>query len=382
MYKRYYSRFLDAAPGRLHFAAHSHHCWPDPAREAHLACFDDAARLADEKWGKIFGEVLPEARRGAARLLGLPSPDSLAFAPNTHEFVVRLYSCLDFSRPVRVLTTDSEFHSFARQTARLEELETVSVERVPVDPIESFEDRFAAAAARGGHDLVFFSHVFFNSGLRVRSPERLAAAVPEPEALVVVDGYHAFCAFPLHLSELSRRAFYLAGGYKYAQAGEGVCLMHCPPGAEALRPAATGWFADFESLETGIASPVGYGPDALRFWGSTFDPSGLYRFNAVVAWRDRIGLTVEKSDAYVRDLQRRFLEADIPLLPRSALICGDLDRIGHFLTYRLPEAGRICEKLKEFKVITDFRGDRLRFGFGLYQNRADVDALVERLRGL
>ena len=37
---------------------------------------------------------------------------------------------------------------------------------------------------------------------------------------------------------------YLAGGYKYAMAGEGACFMHCPPGFGA-RPRNTGWYASF-----------------------------------------------------------------------------------------------------------------------------------------
>lgn len=382
MYKKYYAQFLSHDRERLHFAAHSHHCWPDVTRDAHIACFDDGARLADEKWEKVFGAILPAAQQHAAKILNLPRPETIAFAPNTHEFVVRLFSCLEFDEPIRILTTDSEFHSFSRQAARLEEIEDVTIERIPVDPIDSFEDRFAEAASRGGHDLVFFSHVFFNSGMRVRDLARLVAAPPDPETLVVVDGYHAFCAFPVDIDPIRERAFYLAGGYKYAQAGEGVCLMHVPPAASQLRPAATGWFADFASLETGATSPVGYGPDAYRFWGSTFDPSGLYRFNAVMDWRESIGLTIEKSDDYVRNLQRRFLKAEIPILPKSALISEHLERIGHFLTYRLDNAGELCKKLKELKVISDFRGDRLRFGFGLYHDDRTIDSLVDRLKSL
>ena len=33
--KEHFSRFLGAAPGRLHVAAHSHHPWPDVTFEAH-----------------------------------------------------------------------------------------------------------------------------------------------------------------------------------------------------------------------------------------------------------------------------------------------------------------------------------------------------------
>ena len=42
-------------------------------------------------------------------------------------------------------------------------------------------------------------------------------------------------------------AFYLAGGYKYAMAGEGMGLMHCPPGY-GERPPLTGWYAEFDDL--------------------------------------------------------------------------------------------------------------------------------------
>src|SRR3546814_6605943 len=52
---------------------------------------------------------------------GLDDASSLAFAPNTHDFLRRLLSCLPVGRPPRILTSDGEFHSFTRQAARLEE---------------------------------------------------------------------------------------------------------------------------------------------------------------------------------------------------------------------------------------------------------------------
>ena len=50
--------------------------------------------LADAKWEKVFGEVVPKAQAHIARLASLSDPRQVAFAPNTHEFVTRLYSCL------------------------------------------------------------------------------------------------------------------------------------------------------------------------------------------------------------------------------------------------------------------------------------------------
>ena len=48
-YKAHFRRFLEAYPGRLHFAAHSHHLWPDVTFVAQTRCWLDAARLADRK---------------------------------------------------------------------------------------------------------------------------------------------------------------------------------------------------------------------------------------------------------------------------------------------------------------------------------------------
>jgi kynureninase len=385
-HKVHYGRFLTWLGDRLHFTAHSHHPWPDVTRDAHLAAWDDAAALRDDKWRVVFEKVIPEARRWVADTLRLPDEDAVAFAPNTHEFVARLLSCLPADRPLRVLTTDSEFHSFARQAARLEE-DGAAVLRVPVEPFHSFVPRFRAEASKGGHDLVYFSSTFFNSGYRLSDEyvAELAQAAPSP-AVVVIDGYHSFMAAPADLSKACGRAFYLAGGYKYAQAGEGVCFMAVPPGS-SQRPRDTGWFADFEALETGIKSPVGYGKGGWRFWGSTFDPAGLYRFNAVMRWRAENGLTVEKADSWVRTLQRRFLTklAEKPRGPLKpdALVSADLHQVGHFLTFRLPGAVPLCARLaRDFGVLADARGDRLRFGFGLYHDGADVDELFKRLDGL
>ncbi|MFX6258361.1 hypothetical protein ABTF80_20115, partial [Acinetobacter baumannii] len=91
---------------------------------------------------------------------------------------------------------------------------------------------------------VFVSQVFFTSGGTSGDIARLAAAVRSAETLVVIDGYHGFMARPTDLSDVADRVFYLAGGYKYAMAGEGCCFLHCPPGY-GPRPRDTGWFADF-----------------------------------------------------------------------------------------------------------------------------------------
>lgn len=374
--RSHFSRFLNAEPGRLHFAAHSHHPWPDVTRDAHLRAWDDAASLIDGKWEHILGPVLQEFRTHVARQLNLPDPKTIAVAPNTHEFVKRILSCFPAQRSIRVLTTDSEFHSFSRQIARLEEEGLVTVTRVPVEPFASFEDRFLSAA-QAGHDLVFTSQVFFSSGFAM-DIERLAES--SADAMIVVDGYHGFMARPTDLNALSDRVFYLAGGYKYAMSGEGACFMHCPPGWGA-RPRDTGWYAAFGDLSNTRNGQVGYSGDGWRFMGSTFDPSGLYRFNAVMRWLAEKEIAVEAIHNHAKSLQRHFLqlvagrsgfEPETTKLPPEA-------RRGNFLSFERPDAREIHELLTEQQVVTDTRGNRLRFGFGIYHTLEDVADLARRL---
>lgn len=376
-WKDSFTRFLSADPERLHFAAHSHHFWPDVTFEAQQQAWLDAARLADEKWDFIFEEVWPEAQKHVAHELGLPTHDSIVFAPNTHEFVLRLLSCLP-EKPT-IVTSDSEFHSFERQTRRLEEDGLANVTRVPSEPFNTFPERLVAASK--GADLVFFSQVFFNSGAAAGDLDRTVHSLPR-EAMVVIDGYHGFGAIPTKLQHAGARAFYLSGGYKYAMAGEGACFLHVPPTALQLRPRNTGWFAAFGALDEKIAGRVPFSSGAMRFMGATFDPTGLYRFNAVMRWRQQVGLTTEKNREHAHTLQREFVDGlDVtgPLSKEQLVVPIANPARGQFLTFRTTEARALCATLKLHRVSTDARDDRLRFGFGPYHSAADVAELHARI---
>jgi selenocysteine lyase/cysteine desulfurase len=364
-FKHLFNRSLAAAPDRLHFAAHSHHLWPDASFDGQLEAWDDASRLADHKWDKVMGPVWEEAQRHVARELNLPGPATVAFSANTHDFLVRIFSAIP-TRPVRVLATDGEFHSFRRQMARWIEAGDAVLTTAPATEL-------LATAKAGGFDLLFASHVLFNSGAIISDLDRLAALARPDGPWVVIDGYHGFMAVDTDLSALADRTFYLAGGYKYAMAGEGVCFLHAPPGF-APRPVVTGWYAAFDDLALPPGA-VGYAEDGRRFLGSTFDPSALYRFNAVRRMLDTEGLTTPKISAHVEALQRRFIDAHA--MPGFELL-NPLDGGPHarFLAYRGERATVLHASLGEREVVTDVRGDVLRIGFGIYQDEEDVDRLV------
>jgi selenocysteine lyase/cysteine desulfurase len=375
-YKRLFSRALAAAPGRLHFAAHSHHLWPDVSHTAHMAAWNDAAVLADRKWEKIFGEVIPQAQREVAAELKLPDSSGIGFAPSTHELLVRVFSAKAAGAPLDVLTSDGEFHSFRRQGARWEEEGRIRRRIVACEPFETFTDRYLAAAREKAPDVAFVSHVMFKTGLRFDGVEELAKLARVDGTWVVLDLYHSFMAMECDFSRVANSVFLTGGGYKYAMAGEGVCYLHAPPGF-ATRPANTGWFAEFGAIEAKHGDQASYGGDGLRFLGATYDPTGLYRFNAVRAMLAAEALDTANISARVGGLRSKLaarIEAgDAGVLSEAQLLKPNpADPQSRFISLRHPRATQWKAKLFGDDIIADARDDVLRIGLGLYHDEEDL----------
>ncbi|MGI8931641.1 MAG: class V aminotransferase [Sphingomicrobium sp.] len=378
-FKPLFAKSLSAAPGRLHFAAHSHHLWPDASLEGQVECWNDAARLADGKWDRVMGEVWSEAQRHVADELGSGDPSAVLFAANTHDFLIRLAAACPraTNAPLRVLMSDGEFHSARRQMARWVESGDVELTSVAAEPFDDFSTRFLSAARTGEFDLILVSQLLFGSGRQFHEVAALAALARPAGPWVVIDGYHSFMAvegpFP---ADVAASAFFLGGGYKYAMAGEGMAFMHCPPGF-GRRPPLTGWFAEFDDL-TLAPGLVGYATDAMRFMGATFDPSALYRFNAVRRMLAEQELATARISARVAALQAQLLDSIGGTALAAAELLNPLDDGPHarFLAFRSPHAQRWCAELLTVRCSTDVRGDVLRIGFGLYHDEQDIDAFA------
>lgn len=369
MYKKYYQKFLEGHKNYIHLAAHSHHFWPDCTLEAVQNAWMDASKYSDKKWDKIFNYKLPQTQNIIAKILNLSSPEQIAFAPNTHELLSRVLSCFLGQEKIKILTTNCEFHSFRRQLDRIKEFKQVEVIELDAET-EYFEDDFISHISED-LDLIFISQVFYNSG-KVLSPQacKKIASTKADKTIFCLDGYHGFCAIPTDLKEIENDVFYISGGYKYAQAGEGMCFMSIPKDC-SLRPVYTGWFADFAGLES-TTGEVNYSDDGFRFWGSTQDLTSLYRFNSVWEMFMDAGLDIEKIDKYIKSLQTQFINN---LAIADQLIEKDLSKLGHFYTWQFKsceDAKEAHDWLKSEGIITDYRNHRLRFGFGLYLDQDDI----------
>ncbi len=364
-----------------HFAAHSHHPWPDASLAGQKQAWQDAAVNLDDKWDTVFGTIVPDVQKGIAARIGLNEADSpnICFAPNTHELVNRLLSCLP-ENPT-IISSDSEFHSFNRQMTRLQEESKVKWIQVPSEPFNTYETRLKETLQTQKADMIFLSHTLFNSGYIMQDLEGIIDTINDSETFVVIDGYHSFMALPIDWNPFKDRAFFLSGGYKYAMSGEGCCFMYCPNGY-GMRPRNTGWYASFGTLQVQQNKrEVPYAEGGMRFMGATFDPSGLYRMRSVFKWMDEQNITPQTARTYTQELQEQFVK-ETHNINLGKLVNAPGKHTGQFLTYESPNSPELYQKLKEQNILTDVRGERIRFGFGIYHTSADVSALSGILHSL
>ncbi len=372
--RSHYRSFLSRpeAKSRILLTGHSHQAWPDVALSGLEESFAVAAMAVDDKWATVF-EVQRELGEHVARRIGVRA-DEVAFAPNTHELVVRWLSALPWGNRRQIVTTRGEFHSASRQLRRLAE-EGVEVTWVDVEPIPTLTSRMAEVLTEHTSG-VLLSTVLFGTSAVVPNLEVVTTRAREVGAEVLLDAYHAFDVVPFSVPE---GAFLVAGGYKYAQWGEGVCFL-CVPKSSKLRPAYTGWFAGFAELEHGLREPlVGYATDgATRFAGSTFDPASLFRARAVARFFDDQGLTPdalrEVSLRHTTRIARRARDLGFSIATPE----NDADR-GGFISLHTPHASQLASRLRMAGVFVDARGDWLRLGPAPYTTNDEIDRAMDHL---
>lgn len=375
----HYSRFRVAE--RLLLTGHSHQAWPDVALDGQLEAFEDAAREVDRKWERALAKA-ERVREGFRGLLGDPSGE-LALGASTHELVLRFLSALDLRRRPRLVTTDGEFHTLRRQLARLGE-EWLLLEVVPARPAETLAARLAATLD-DRTAAVLVSAVLFEDSRIVPALGELAAACERRGVELLVDAYHALGAVPFGLAPAGlASAWVVGGGYKYLQLGEGNCFLRLPPHARGLRPAITGWYAEFAELSASARPElVPYGRGAAAFAGATYDPTSHYRAARVLDFFLEHGLTPERLRAsYRRQVDLLAARFDALGLPDDVLSRDrdtPLERFGAFLALESPRAGDLQRALAARGVLADSRGRYLRLGPAPYLSDSQLETSIERL---
>lgn len=378
---RHYSRFR--VTERVLLTGHSHQAWPDHGFEGQARAWTDAAELVDDKWERAFA-MAGAVRRGFARLLH-DEADQIALGASTHDLLVRFLSGLPLKAKRRLVTTDGEFHSLRRQLDRLGE-EGVAIVRVPAHPVASLAERVRKEIT-ANTAAVLISAVLFETAEIVPGLGSIAAACRSAGVEFLVDAYHAVNVIPFPVPTLGLTSTYiLGGGYKYCQMGEGNCFLRFPSDT-TMRPVVTGWYSEFEHLESKSTGKVQYGSGPARFAGSTYDPTSHYRAAEVLRFFSDQQLTPER----LRELNKRQISRlahgfdELALDPKVITrVVHGLDGIAGFLALRTPSAIDFAKALRTRGVYADARHDILRLGPAPYvtddQLEQALKALAETVR--
>ncbi len=361
---------------RILLSGHSHQAWPDVAKQGMLECYDDAAKHIDDKWGIALAKA-DSVRDFYRSLMGEPD-GQIALGSSTHELILRFLSDLNYvktkqNRPLKIVTTDGEFHSLRRQLQRLQEL-NCTIEVVPVHPSDTLAQR-VIDKIDADTDAVMLSAVFFNTSEIFYDVGLVAKAAESLNVPCLVDAYHALNVVPFNLQHWQiESAFVVGGGYKYCQAGEGNCMMRIPASYQGS-PIITGWYAEFDVLDQ-APGKVGYGLGQSAFAGSTYDPVSHYRAVAVFDFFKQKQLT----DQVLREIN----QAQIKRLWQGIAAIGedklglrlpshDVQANGGFLSLTTDKAGDWVKQLGESHLLCDSRGNQLRFGPAPYVTNTQID---------
>lgn len=375
---RHYSHF-DVA-NRLLFTGHSHQAWPDVALDGLIEAFDTAARQVDTKWDVVF-EKVGVMRDYLKEYYDDPS-GYYTHGENTHNLFIRWLSALDYSSKKTIVISDTEFYSIARQMDRLAEA-GFSIRRVPALPLDGFSDRLADALDENTL-CVMLSRVYFETGLINHELSDCARICRDRDIPLMIDDYHGTNVVPISVRQAGLEDCYmLIGGYKYLQWGEGNCFMRFPE-ATSHRPVITGWFSGFSSLKKGRkAGEVPYDEGNFRYAGATFDGVSAFRGASVVTFFREQGLTpsllrhiYSEHTAYMK---HTFLNLNLD--PELLRLAHDypVTQVGGFLSLRGRYAQLYWSKLNDAGVLTDCRGEILRFGSAPYMVSRQIDEAMQIL---
>lgn len=299
MYKKHYSYFANVNQGIQHYASFNHHCWPDTA-------------VANSYFDIIKTQNL------IAEILNLSSSEKIIFNPN-------METLFNSNKNVSILTSDSESYSFAKHA---------NIEKVSTMPFDDFHLRVINKIKANFYDVIFLSHIFFNSGMTLENLNEIVDAATDSKTVFIFDGTHAFLNLPTNLNLIKSRIFY---------------------------------FVQIDNDLNFIA-----GPKSLVSKDQSFNLNKLY---ATLKIFHEEKITVEEIHAHLKRLKNNFREHLLSLdhfyLTEKNILSVDYNHHGPFLTFAMPSpkhAKNLRDELYSHNILTDCLESRLRFTFGLYQH--------------
>lgn len=323
------------------------------------------------------------ATKGRARdlLAGVLSvkSENIAFTRNTSDGIATVANGLDWAEGDNIVSFAGEFPANFYPWRRVRDQYGVELRLCPEREGRIDQDELISLID-GNTRVVAISAIQFASGFRV-DLKRLADAAHANGALLVVDVIQALGAQGFDLPTLGVD---IAAGasHKWLCAPEGCGFIYLSDEARTrVTPTLTGWISvetpwDFEDREQKWKS------SALAWESGTGASALFYGLEQSLKLLTETGLdaiqkhTLELSDHLCELLDSDAYEIISSRQPdeRSAIVC-----IKHRGGLHCNE---IAERLSKAKIVVSPRNDRLRIAPHFYNDREDIERLVENLPGI
>jgi cysteine desulfurase / selenocysteine lyase len=344
-----------------------------PAAAAMAQWLDETAHQGDTLW-LDWSRQVEHTRRTAARLIGAEA-DEIALVPNTTAGINLVAEGLDWRAGDNVVTLADEFPSNLYPWMHLAD-RGVETRLVPTDDGRVDLDQLAARCDQRTR-VVSVSWIAYSSGCR-RDLAAIGDVARQCGALFFVDAIQGVGAFPLEVSQ-TPIDFLAADGHKWMLGPEGAGIAYIRRDRlPLLRPTGVGWNSvahsgDFSNTELKLKS------NASRYEGGTQNMAGMIGLGASLHLLETLG--IENVAAAILEITdhvcQRLAELGARIVsPRE----GD-ERSG-IVSLELPGADVVAVRNRCLQngVALACRGGRLRVSPHAYNDKADVDRLIESLK--
>lgn len=315
------------------------------------------------------------ARTIAAEMLGARS-EQIAFTRNTSDGLATVANGLKWEKGDNIVSFAKEFPANFYAWRRVRDVFGVELRlcserngRIDVDELVGLIDEHTKVVA--------VSAVQFGSGFRA-DLERIGRAARAVDALFVVDIIQAFGALPLDLpAQLVDAA--AGASHKWLCAPEGCGILYLSDRArERVEPTTVGWISvddawNFEDVEQPFK------PNALAWESGTGAASLFYGLEQSLKILQTAG--AENIEKYLEDLTDYLCDA---LAGKDYEIVSSRKRSEKSQIVCIRHNGgstpnQIAERLQAENIIVSPRGDRLRVAPHFFNNRRDIERLIECL---
>lgn len=334
---------------------------------------DDTAANGDVHEGQWWREI-ESVRARAARLVSA-APGEIAFLKNTSEGIAQVAEGFPWRAGDNIVQPAGEYpanvYPWMHLASRGVELRVVPCRGVRIEPAD------LEAAMDDRTRLLTVSFVQFATGFR-SDLAALGALCRRRGIDFCVDAIQGLGVFPIDVKAMGID-YLAADGHKWLVAPEGAAIFYVSAEKlEKLRPISIGWKSVVNMLDY---SHIDYRlkADASRFEGGSFNMPGILALGASLELLETIGIAT--INARVRAVTDYLVER---LPARGATIASlrDESSWSGIVSFRLPHEPdplALVRRLRQEHIVLSCRDGRLRASPHFYNDKSDIDRLLERL---